>query len=110
MEVTREWICEYIRNQPREKVANMVGRALVALFRRQTLDEQVSAHTRYDNDRGFTAADAESGTIGAKTFIRHGRFTADWQWERWIKLNTKGIPRIAKYVRQLNEIAQERAQ
>ena len=108
MKVTKEWITNYIRNQPDVKVANMVGRALVALFRRQTEVEQANNVTKEHNKRGFTAPDAKRGSTAAKTFLKHGRFTNEWQWKRWIICNSKGVPRIAKYSRQLNEVAQSK--
>ena len=109
MEVTKEWIAEYVRTGPDHKVANMVGRALVALFRRQTSEEQTLQQTRLRNGMGFTGPDARRGTVGAKTFLKYGRFTSEWQWRRWIIPDKKGLPRIAKYARQLNEVAQQKA-
>lgn len=106
--VTREWVRDYINNQPREKVERMVGRALIALMRRQTEDEQASNITNHSNSRGFSAADARSGTITAKSYLKWGRLK-DWQLERWTRVCKNGYPRLAKYARQLDCIAGERA-
>lgn len=105
-QVTKNWIAEYVRIQPDHKVANMVGRALVALLRRQTEEEQATQQTRIHNGVGFTGPDARRGTIAAKTFLKHGKFLHEWQWRRWVVPDRKGYPRIAKYARQLNEIAE----
>ena len=85
----------------------MVGRALVHLFNRQTQDEKATDDTRHNNLRGFTPADAKSGSITAKTFLKR-KVLLDWQLERWTKPNVKGIPRIAKYHSQLNDVASNR--
>lgn len=109
MEVTRDWIAEYIKTQPEDKVGNMIGRALVVLLDRQTEDEKVSNDTKHTNNRGFTAFDAKAGSVGAKTFLKYGRLKR-WQWEKWARpTGKKGYPRIAKYAKQLNEAAQAKA-
>lgn len=109
MEITRDWIKNYIETQPEEKVSNMIGRALVVLLDRQTEDEKVSNDTKYTNQKGFTAFDAKAGSVGAKTFLKYGRLRR-WQWEKWAKpVGKKGYPRIAKYAKQLNESAQAKA-
>lgn len=91
----------------RERQKKVVGRALVALYKRQTEDEKTSLQTKHDNSRGFSAPDAKSGTLCAKYFLRHGTLQ-DWQFANWMR-EEKGLPRIAKYVRQLNEIALAKA-
>jgi len=89
----------------RERQAKVVGRALVALFHRQTDDEQVANSTKHENDLGFQHSDAKRGTITAKYFLKHGTLQ-DWQVEPWLApQGRKGYPRIVKYSRQLNEIA-----
>jgi len=81
-----------------------VGRALVALFARQTRDEQATNQTRLHNQVGFTGADGRSGALSAKSFLKN-KTLADWQVERWTRLNKNGEPRLVKYHKQLNEIA-----
>lgn len=107
-EVTREWIDNYINTQPDHKVSNMVGRALVALYNRQTPDERQTETATHDNHRGFDAFDAKQGTEAAQYFIKYGCFYLKWQWQQWTRKNKRGIPRIAKYAKQLNEVAEEK--
>lgn len=104
--VTRESLIDLV-TRGNEVSKEAVGRALVHLFNRQTKDEQITNDTRKHNEMGFTPQDARSGSITAKYFIKH-RTLLDWQYEKWIESNAKGIPRIAKYWRQLNEVANEK--
>jgi hypothetical protein len=97
--VTRESFIELLNNH--NDTARVIGRALVVIFNNQTNDEQKINVTRNHNAMGFTPADARSGSISAKYFIKHGTL-ADWMIEKWMKLNDGGIPRIAKYHSQLN--------
>lgn len=85
-----------------------IGRALVHLLRRQTEAEQRSNTTMIYNNIGFTGADARSGSITAKYYIKHQRLE-DWQIERWLKPGKSGYPRIAKYWRQINDEAEKKA-
>ncbi len=88
-----------------ERQAQVVGRALVALFHRQTVDEKEVNSTRHENDLGFQHSDAKRGSITAKYFLKHGTLQG-WQIEPWLAPQGRhGYPRIAKYSRQLNEIA-----
>ena len=103
--ITRDWMCNYIANRSPKQVEQMVGRALVHLFNRQTEDEKAVNDTREHNNIGFTPADAHTGCITAKVFLKR-RALLDWQLERWTKPNVKGIPRIAKYHAQLNQVAE----
>jgi hypothetical protein len=85
-----------------------VGRALVHLLRRQTQEEARDNITRNLNNKGFTPADARQGSIHAKYYIKH-RILMDWQKEYWLKPNRKGVPRLAKYWRQLAEEAKRKS-
>jgi hypothetical protein len=98
-------MCNYIATRSPKQVEQMVGRALVHLFNRQTEDEKSCNDTRKHNMMGFTPADA---SISAKTFLKR-KALLDWQVERWVKPNVKGIPRIAKYHAQLNAVAMVKA-
>lgn len=91
-----------------ETAMHAIGKALVHLFNRQTVVEQKSNDTRYHNEMGFTPADAHSGCLTAKYYLRHGKLE-DWQIQRWIRPNKKGVPRLAKYWRQIDEEAQKKA-
>ena len=102
--VTRQWMIDFILNKERAAVVEFVGRALVGLLNRQTDAEQQTNETREDNGIGFTGADAYSGSITAKYYIKN-KTLARWMVKKWIKPNKNGVPRIAKYHYQLNEIA-----
>lgn len=103
--VTRESLLELLAREDLRK--QVIGRALVVLLKRQTDAEQKQNTTNTHNLRGFASCDARAGSIAAKTFL--GRKTLlDFQVDYWMKPTTKGYPRIAKYVRQLNEAAIER--
>jgi hypothetical protein len=91
-----------------EKRAKIIGRALVALFARQTEGEKQANTTDNWNTVGFSGADARSGSLTAKSFMKHGTLQ-DWQVERWTKRGVNGFSRLTKYHRQLNEIAEAKA-
>ena len=105
--VTKDSLIKMLNNPNPNYVAEVVGRALVGIFKNQTDDEKSDNKTTHHNGIGFTGADAHSGSISAKYFIRHG-FLKDWQVSRWVKPNKHGVPRIAKYHRQLNSIANQK--
>lgn len=109
LHVSKEWMTTYVRTMPRHRVEHMIGRALVALLQRQTDFEQRRNKTSVANNAGFSAADAKSGTLTAKAFMKRGRML-DWQLQKWTRDTKGGTPRIAKYHRQLNEIVEEKHQ
>lgn len=104
--VTRESFTALVQRGD-EVAMHAVGRAMVHLFNRQTENEKDANTTNVHNLRGFTAGDGRSGCITAKYYIKH-RALAAWQMERWIKPNSKGVPRIAKYWAQMNEEAERK--
>lgn len=104
--VTKESLTLMIQQADQVKRGHIIGRALLVLFRRQTAAEQRSNTTNNDNGIGFASCDAKQGSIGAKTYMKHGHLF-DHQIEYWTK-TTKGSYRICKYHRQLNEAAIER--
>ena len=108
MKVTRESLQAMINTASREKQVAIVGRACVALFNRQTRDEQASNDTRNWNSVGFSGADGKSGSLTAKSYLKH-KTLLDWQVDRWLKPSKNGYARICKYAKQLNEIAEEKA-
>lgn len=108
MTVTRESLTALITRND-EVAVHAIGRALVHLLNRQTREEQAANSTRVYNLKGFTGADARQGSIHAKYYIKH-RMLMDWQKTYWLKPNRKGVPRLAKYWRQLAEEAQRKAQ
>ena len=102
MLVTRESLQSLIERKPTETV----GRALVAIFRAGQTESERSGNTAEDfNGVGFSGADARSASITAKYFIKHGTLL-DWQVEQWTKPAKNGFPRLCKYVKQLNAIAE----
>ncbi len=104
--VTRESMMKLLENDNLRNKA--IGRALSALLRRQTQDEASANVTKNLNFRGFMPCDARQGSIAAKTFIKHGELL-DFQVEHWMAPTKTGYPRIVKYVRQLNQVANEQA-
>lgn len=99
--VTREWLAAKVAENPNRVIA----RAIMAIYKRQTIDEQQSATTSKRNGIGFTGADANLGTRCAKHFIKHGELER-WMINIWRKPVKNGFPKICKYTKQLNHIAQ----
>lgn len=105
--VTKESLQKLLSNRNPRFVEVVVGKALVCLYERQTASEQDSACTKVVNGAGFTSYDAVLGTKVAKTWLRDRRL-APWMVMAWLKQNKKGFARLAKYHKQLNEIALEK--
>lgn len=103
--VTRDSLCELLNKD--EIRVHVIGRALKVLLERQTREEAASNQTQESNMRGFASCDAKQGSICAKTYIKR-KTLLDFQVEYWMKPTKNGYPRIAKYVKQLNEAAQEK--
>ncbi len=76
-----------------------VERAVLAIFARQTMDEQTSNTTLHTNGKGFNGPDARLGTYYAKWLMSGKRLTGN-------HLN-KARVMMYKYVRQLVEVATE---
>lgn len=106
--VTRDSLAAMLRNPNRAYVEAVIGRALVALLERQTEDERACNDTRVHNSIGFSGADAKSGTLTAKSWLKR-RHLEDWQLEKWTRPARNGYPRLCKYAVQLNEIAERKA-
>jgi hypothetical protein len=79
-----------------------------SIINNQEADEQRANATKDHNGIGFTGADARSGSITAKYFLKHNRLEP-WQLQVWTRKNKSGIPRIAKYWSQLNQAAKKKA-
>ena len=84
-------------------VQHVVGRACVALFRRQTVGEQAANTTNILNFEGFSGPDGRQGSLTAKFYLKHNRLE-EWMVEQWTK-EWRGRPRLCKYWKQLNEVA-----
>lgn len=92
-----------------QRLADIIGRALVVLFERQTASEQRRNDTENRNDVGFSSNDGKSGCITAKSYLKH-RTLQDWQVQEWTReWRGTGYAKICKYARQLNEAAVEKA-
>lgn len=99
---TKESIVNLLRTNDRA-----VGRALVALYERQTYAERNSERTIEFNGVGFTGVDGGVGASMAKAFMKYDSLTPK-QVAYWRKTNKNGVMRIGKYWRQLLEIASEK--
>lgn len=101
--ITREAIQELLRTRD-----DAVGRALVAITRRQTADEVAAQDTRHQNGRGWQSCHARRGTNMAQFYQRTGFLTArQLAWWR-ASATPGGRPRIEIYLGQLMLVAQER--
>ena len=105
--ITKHTLERMILEANEEKKAQIVGRACLALFRRQTEAEKADNDAKMVNNRGFTKGDAREGCLTAKSFIKNGTLQ-DWQVEQWLSKNVKGVMRIVKYWAQLDEEAQSK--
>ena len=106
--VTQESLQAMLENPDQQYVAHVIGRALVALLKRQTDSEQATNTTNVHNNIGFTGADGRSGSLTAKSYLKRNSLQ-DWQIERWVRKGKNGYSRLTKYAKQLNEIANEKA-
>lgn len=115
--VTRESLQEMLDQADEIKRAHILGRALVVLFNNQTDDEKSKDSTENLNSMGFSGADARTGSLCAKSYLKNKRHALDtntaplqdWQVEKWFKKGSNGYSRICKYARQLNEAAEAKA-
>lgn len=76
-----------------------VERAIVAIYRRQTADEQSAGDTKHSNGIGFNGADARLGSYYARWILSGRSLTGN----HLVKARTMSH----KYVRQLVQIATE---
>lgn len=79
---------------------DQVGRAVVALYQRQTEDEQQTSNTNERNGAGFNGVDAPFLSSIAEQYLRKGYLTA--------KQADATRKTIKKYIGQLTEIANQR--
>ena len=105
--VTRESLIAMLKNPNPKYVETVVGRALVAINNLQTRDEQINKVTAYHNSVGFSGADADIGTRCAEHYLTH-KSLLPWMVRVWTKDTSFGYPKITKYARQLNEIAEQK--
>jgi ribosomal protein L16/L10AE len=93
---SKTWTKEEIREGINSSVKWLV-RGVVALYERQTKDEQSSEHTRHRNGQGFNSRDAEFMTSIAKQILAGRNLT-----EKQINAARRVI---GKYCGQLAKIA-----
>jgi len=79
-----------------------VERAMVAIYNRQTADEQSAQDTKHSNGIGFSGADARLGSYYAKWVLSGKNLTGNHLM--------KARMMSQKYVRQLTDIATARLQ
>lgn len=107
--VTKQSLAAMIAEGPEARVMHIIGRALVALLDRQTAAERSSDATHNQNGIGFASADARTGSLVAKSYLAR-KYLQPWQVAQWTRISGKtGLPRICKYAKQLNEIAEDKA-
>jgi beta-galactosidase GanA len=106
--VSRDSLQSMLDTSDTTKVMHIVGRALIALLKRQTEVEQSNNSTVEHNGIGFAGCDARSGSITAKYYIKHNRLD-QWMVDKWLKQGKNNYSRLAKYHSQLNEIAIEKS-
>lgn len=93
IEAKKQWV-----NSKLDASQKNVELALLAIFKRQTADEQAAGSTAYSNGMGFSGADAEFGTSLAKAILKYGKLTpGQAPYARRI---------IGKYWKQLIEVAE----
>jgi hypothetical protein len=83
-----------------------IGRALVALHKRQTDDEKLHQNTCKKNGRGFRPCDAFVGSSMAEFYQKNGYITSK-QAAYWRKPMKNGQMKIAIYANQLLVVAGE---
>ena len=102
--MNREYIINLLRTNDKA-----IARALVALNKNQTTDEQISGTTIIQNGKGFRPCHARMGTSMAE-FYEKNCFLTPKQISYWRVRNSKGIPRIEIYANQLLGIARSNTQ
>jgi hypothetical protein len=77
-----------------------VERAMIAIYNRQTEDEQIAQDTKHSNGKGFAASDARLGSYYAKWVLSGKQLTGSHL--------DKARQMSFKYIRQLAEVANEK--
>jgi hypothetical protein len=103
--VTKQSLIELLKDEGKQQ--HVIGRALMALVQYQTQAERTAACTFLHNNVGFTSADAYVGTLTANFYHKH-HYLMPWMVRKWMKPMSNGTPRVAKYWKQLNSIAEQR--
>ena len=103
--VTKDVLQSMLDREDPEYVKQVVGRALVVIYKNQTASEQHCNSTTDANGVGFTGFDARSGTLTAKSYLKH-QTLQDWQVEKWTKKTKSGFARLCNYWKQINAAAE----
>ncbi len=106
--VTKESLAAMLANANPQRRIDIIGRALVVLFERQTESERRSDATNDHNGVGFAGCDAKGGSLTAKSYLAR-KTLVDWQVQQWMR-PSNGFPRICKYAKQLNQAAMDKAE
>jgi len=91
-----KWTKEYIKERM-EKDDRVLYRGLIAIYKRQTLEEQNIESTRVLNGRGFNKIDCKFLTSLAKDFLKYNNLTP--------KQKKYCRQKMLKYSQQLSKIA-----
>lgn len=102
--VTKDSLQTMCNSTDPRKLMQVVGRALLALYSKQTLAEQAAQTTYVLNNVGFSGCDAEIGSSHARFYQERGYLTPK-QMNVWLKKKANGYCRLSRYHRQLNTIA-----
>lgn len=98
---TKESIIDLLKNNDKA-----IGRALVAIHRRQNQEEQISKQTKYRNGRGFRPAHAKMGSNMALYYLKFEKLTPR-QINYWRVKERDGRMRIEVYASQLLDVVKE---
>lgn len=97
---TKDMILDALARSPK-----FVERSLLALYERQTADEQDGAVTAHQNGAGFSGPDAFILTEFSKWCLRSQRPEGERLTPKQLELARK---KLTRYTRQLIEVAEER--
>lgn len=97
---TKDMILDALDRSPK-----FVERSLLALYERQTADEQDGALTAHQNGAGFSGPDAFILTEFSKWCLRSQRPEGERLTPKQLELTRK---KLTRYTRQLIEVAEER--
>ena len=101
--ITKQDIITLLKNNDRAVI-----RALIVLNERQTVDEQNSEETKYQNGRGFRPCHARMGTSMANFYLKN-QYLSPKQIAYWRQQQKDGKMRIEIYANQLLDAAKSRA-
>lgn len=102
-ELTKDFILQLLMTNDKAVV-----RALIALKKYQTVEEQCTKTVVERNNAGFTKADASIG-MSMADFAETKGYLSEKQIAFWRKIQPSGRCRICKYAAQLLRIAKEKS-